>query len=32
VGPLLGAPLVAIVKVIFDRTELLKPAGQLLGR
>ena len=29
---LLGAPLVAIAKVVFDRVELLKPAGDLLGR
>ncbi len=31
-GLLLGAPLVAIAKVIFDRVEALKPAGELLGR
>jgi predicted PurR-regulated permease PerM len=31
-GLLLGAPLVAIVKVICDRVESLKPAGELLGR
>ena len=31
-GLLLGAPLVAIAKVIFDRVESLKPAGDLLGR
>jgi predicted PurR-regulated permease PerM len=31
-GLLLGAPLVAIAKVIFDRIEPLKPAGELLGR
>jgi predicted PurR-regulated permease PerM len=31
-GLLLGAPLVAIVKVICDRVESLKPAGDLLGR
>ena len=30
-GLLLGAPLVAIAKVIFDRVESLKPAGELLG-
>lgn len=30
-GPLLGAPLVAIAKVICDRIEALKPAGELLG-
>jgi predicted PurR-regulated permease PerM len=30
-GLLLGAPLVAIAKVIFDRIESLKPAGELLG-
>ncbi len=29
---LLGAPLVAIAKVIFDRVDSLKPAGELLGR
>ena len=31
-GLLLGAPLVAIAKVICDRIESLKPAGELLGR
>jgi predicted PurR-regulated permease PerM len=31
-GLLLGAPLVAIGKVVFDRVESLKPAGELLGR
>ncbi|MBC8022062.1 MAG: AI-2E family transporter [Burkholderiales bacterium] len=31
-GLLLGAPLVAIAKVICDRVEPLKPAGELLGR
>ncbi len=31
-GLLLGAPLVAIVKVVFDRVDALKPMGQLLGR
>jgi predicted PurR-regulated permease PerM len=30
-GLLLGAPLVAIAKVILDRIEPLKPAGELLG-
>jgi predicted PurR-regulated permease PerM len=30
-GLLLGAPLVAIGKVVFDRVESLKPAGDLLG-
>ena len=30
-GLLLGAPLVAIAKVVFDRVETLKPAGELLG-
>jgi predicted PurR-regulated permease PerM len=29
---LLGAPLVAIAKVICDRVESLKPVGELLGR
>ena len=29
---LLGAPLVAIAKVICDRVESLKPAGELPGR
>ena len=31
-GLLLGAPLVAIAKVICDRIDSLKPAGELLGR
>jgi predicted PurR-regulated permease PerM len=31
-GLLLGAPLVAIAKVVFDRVDALKPAGRLLGR
>ncbi|HWP87435.1 MAG TPA: AI-2E family transporter, partial [Burkholderiales bacterium] len=31
-GLLLGAPLVAIMKVICDRVESLKPVGELLGR
>ena len=31
-GLLLGAPLVVIAKVICDRVESLKPAGELLGR
>lgn len=31
-GLLLGAPLIAIAKVICDRIEALKPAGELLGR
>jgi predicted PurR-regulated permease PerM len=31
-GLLLGAPLVAIVKVICDRVEALKPVGEMLGR
>ena len=31
-GLLLGAPLVAIAKVICDRVEALKPAGALMGR
>ncbi len=31
-GLLLGAPLIAIVKVICDRVESLKPVGELLGR
>ena len=31
-GLLLGAPLVAIAKVVFDRVESLQPAGELLGR
>ena len=30
-GLLLGAPLVAIAKVICDRVESLQPAGELLG-
>ena len=30
-GLLLGAPLVAIAKVICDRVDVLKPAGDLLG-
>jgi predicted PurR-regulated permease PerM len=30
-GLLLGAPLIAIVKVICDRVDALKPAGELLG-
>jgi predicted PurR-regulated permease PerM len=30
-GLLLGAPLVAIAKVVFDRVESLQPAGELLG-
>jgi predicted PurR-regulated permease PerM len=30
-GLLLGAPLVAIAKVVLDRVESLKPAGELLG-
>ncbi len=30
-GLLLGAPLVAIAKVVFDRVEALKPVGELLG-
>lgn len=30
-GLLLGAPLVAIAKVIFDRVDALKPMGELLG-
>jgi predicted PurR-regulated permease PerM len=30
-GLLLGAPLVAIAKVVFDRVDALKPAGELLG-
>jgi len=32
VGLLLGAPLVAIAKVVCDHVESLKPAGELLGR
>jgi len=31
-GLLLGAPLIAIAKVVFDRVESLKPLGELLGR
>jgi predicted PurR-regulated permease PerM len=31
-GLLLGAPLIAIVKVICDHVEALKPVGKLLGR
>ena len=31
-GLLLGAPLVAIAKVVCDRVESLEPAGALLGR
>jgi predicted PurR-regulated permease PerM len=31
-GLLLGAPLIAIAKVICDRVESLKPAGELLGQ
>jgi len=31
-GLLLGAPIVAIVKAVFDRIDALKPAGELLGR
>jgi predicted PurR-regulated permease PerM len=31
-GLLLGAPLVAIAKVVFDRVEVLNPIGELLGR
>jgi len=31
-GLLLGAPLLAIVKVVCDRVEALKPVGELLGR
>jgi len=31
-GLLLGAPLVAIAKAVFDRIESLKPVGELLGR
>jgi predicted PurR-regulated permease PerM len=30
-GLLLGAPLVAIAKVVFDRVDSLKPIGELLG-
>jgi len=31
-GLLLGAPLLAIVKVVCDRVEALKPVGELLGQ
>jgi predicted PurR-regulated permease PerM len=31
-GLLLGAPIVAITKVVFDRVDSLKPMGELLGR
>jgi predicted PurR-regulated permease PerM len=31
-GLLLGAPLIAITKVICDRVDSLKPIGELLGR
>ena len=31
-GLLLGAPLLAIVKVVFDRVDSLKPVGVLIGR
>ena len=31
-GLLLGAPLIAIAKVVCDRVDSLKPAGELLGR
>jgi predicted PurR-regulated permease PerM len=31
-GLLLGAPLLAIAKVVCDRVEHLKPVGELLGR
>jgi predicted PurR-regulated permease PerM len=31
-GLLLGAPLVAVVKTVCDRVEILKPVGGLLGR
>lgn len=31
-GLLLGAPLVAIAKAVFDRVDALNPAGELLGR
>jgi predicted PurR-regulated permease PerM len=31
-GLLIGAPLVAIIKVVCDRVESLKPAGELFGR
>lgn len=30
-GLLLGAPLIAIAKVVFDRVDALKPLGELLG-
>jgi predicted PurR-regulated permease PerM len=30
-GLLLGAPMVAIAKAVFDRVDALKPAGELLG-
>jgi predicted PurR-regulated permease PerM len=30
-GLLLGAPIVAIAKVVFDRVESLTPAGEMLG-
>ena len=30
-GVLLGAPLVAIARVVCDRVEVLKPAGEMLG-
>lgn len=31
-GLLLGAPLTAIAKVVFDRVDVLKPLGELMGR
>lgn len=31
-GLLPGAPLIVIAKVVCDRVESLKPAGELLGR
>ena len=31
-GLLLGAPLLAITKVICDRVDALKPVGELLGK
>ena len=31
-GLLLGAPIVAIAKVVFDRVDSLKPVGEMLGR
>jgi len=31
-GLLLGAPLLAIAKVVCDRVETLKPVGELLGK